>query len=124
MLHEHTGGDKDQQQAGNEAVNTGGLGQSDTQDHGAGKVALALGIAADDLTGTGGAVTFADTRADTGDQSKTGADATTCQSDAFSQNFHKYFLLIMITCLFKWPPRYQPAACLMKRVVRVQKMNA
>ena len=26
--------------------------------------------------------------------------------------------------LFKWPPRYQPAACLMKRVVRVQKMNA
>ena len=79
MLHEHTGGDKNQQQTGNEAVNTGGLGQSDTQDHGAGNVALALGIAADDFTGTGGAVTFADTRADTGDQSQTGADAATCQ---------------------------------------------
>lgn len=61
MLHEHAGGDEDQQQAGNEAINTGGLGQSDTQNHGAGNVAFALGIAADDFTGTGGAVTFADT---------------------------------------------------------------
>ena len=80
MLHEHAGGDEDQQQAGNEAVNTGGLGQSDTQNHGAGNVTLALGVAADDFTGTGGAVTFADTRADTSDQSQTGADAATCQS--------------------------------------------
>ena len=82
MLHEHAGGDEDQQQAGNEAINTGGLGQSDTQNHGAGNVTLALGIAADDFTGTGGAVTFADTRADTGDQSQTGANAATCQTGA------------------------------------------
>ena len=95
VVHEHTGSNEDQQQAGDEAVDTGGLGQSDTQDHGAGDVALALGLTADDLTGTGGTVTFADARADTGDQSETGADGAASQSDTLCQNseIHKFFLL-------------------------------
>ena len=93
IVHEHTGSHEDQQQTGDEAVDTGGLGQSDTQDHGAGHIALALGVPTDDFTGTCGAVTFAYTRADTCDQSLTGADAAACQSNAFSQNFHTIFLL-------------------------------
>jgi hypothetical protein len=85
VVHEHAGSGKDQQQAGDEAVNTGGLGQCDTQDHGAGDVALALGLTADSLTGSGGTVTFADTRADTGDQSKTGTDGAASQGDTLAK---------------------------------------
>ena len=85
VIHEHTGSGEDQQQAGDKAVDTGGLGQCDTQNHGAGDVTLALGLTADGLTGSSSTVTFADTRADTSNQSQTCADAAASQSDTFAR---------------------------------------
>ena len=76
---------KDQQQAGDEAVNTGGLGKCNAQDQGAGNVALALGLTAHSFTGSSCCVAFADTGADTCDQCAACADAAACQSDTTSE---------------------------------------
>ena len=49
-------------------------------------IALGFGLTADGLHSGSGAVTFTDTRADTGDQSQTGTDGAASQSDTFCQN--------------------------------------
>ena len=85
MLHEQARCQEDQQQAGDEAVDTGGLRQCNTQDQGAGHVALALGLTADGFTGSCCCVAFADAGADTCDQCTACADAAACQSDTTSQ---------------------------------------
>ena len=81
ITHEHAGSDKDQKQAGDETVDTGGLCDRAAQKHGAGDVALALGLTADGLQSLRGSVAFTDTRADTCDQSASRADAAASQCD-------------------------------------------
>ena len=77
IVHEHTGCEEDEQQAGDEAVDTGRLRQCNAQDQGAGDVALAFGLAANGLTSRSGGVAFAECR---GRYQRSGQDLRRCRS--------------------------------------------
>ena len=83
-IHKQVGGHEDQQDADDQAVQTGGLGDGAAHDHGRSNGALALGLTADGFTG----VAFTNTGADTGDQSETRADGAAGENDTNSE-FHK-----------------------------------
>ena len=78
---EQVGRHKDQKQAGDEAVNTGRLGAGDTQKHRRGQLALHFRLAGNGFDSLTGRVAFADTRADTGNQSQTSADRAAHEYD-------------------------------------------
>ena len=79
--HEGTGGNEDQQDADDQAVQTGGFGQGAAQDQGGGNGGFAFGLAAYGFAGLGHGLAFTDTRADTGDQSDTSADGAATEND-------------------------------------------
>ena len=83
-LHKLARCEEEEQKACNETVDTCCLRKSDTKDHCTCNITLALWLTADNFASTGCTVTFTDTRADTCDKSKTGADAATCKSDTLS----------------------------------------
>ena len=95
MSRIHSVRHKDQQQAGNKAVNTGGLGNGAAQQHGAGHIAFAFGLTADGGQRLAHGVTFADTRADACDQGETCANGAASQYDC---TFHKFILLLVFSC--------------------------
>ena len=87
-VHKQVGRHEDQQNADNQAVQTGGFRDGAAHDHGGSDGALALGLAADGFTGLGNGVAFTNTGADTGDQSETRADGAAGENDTNSE-FHK-----------------------------------
>ena len=80
-LQEQVGRHKDQKQAGDEAVNTGRLGAGDTQKHRRGQLTLHFRLAGNGFHSLTCGVAFADTRADTGNQSQTSADRAAHEYD-------------------------------------------
>lgn len=76
--HEH------EQQAGNKAVNTGGLGDGAAQQHGGSDLALGFGLTGDGFAGFADGVAFTNAGADACDKSDTGANGAACQNDCFS----------------------------------------
>lgn len=75
MLTNIIGCDEDEQDADDQTIKTGGFRDGTTQNHGRSYVAFALGLATDGFAGFGGSVAFTDTRADTCNQGKAGANA-------------------------------------------------
>ena len=90
--HEH------EQQAGNKAVNTGGLGDGAAQQHGGSDLALGFGLTGDGFAGFADGVAFTNAGADARDKSDTGANGAACQNDCF---FHSDFLSFHIYLLDK-----------------------
>ena len=70
--------EEEQGQADKQAVNTGGFCHCTADQQGFGNCAGGFGLSADCLNCFTGGVTFADTRADTGDQSEACADCGSC----------------------------------------------
>ena len=93
-VDKHIGCDEDEQDADDQTIKTGGFRDGTTQNHGRSYVAFALGLATDGFAGFGGSVAFTDTRADTCNQGKAGANAAAGKDVANS--------------IWLWSPGYRP----------------
>ena len=80
-VHKGTGGYKDQQDADDQAVQTGGFSQGAAQDQGGGNGGTAFRLAAYGFSGLGNGLAFADTGADARDQGDTRADGAATEND-------------------------------------------